>query len=265
MSNYLDDNGDVIPAPWGRHQPTNPNAPPPATSAPPANNGTPGHTDLSPQQYVEAWRQQHPNLPLNQADSQAAWDQLVKDMQAVGFNVSLDSRPDGMHKGIMLNGGFVKLADGNNNAIYLPGGDAPGGGDFGNFSPGQFTTPWSGSFPTFPTAQPFVAPTGQEVLNDPGYKFRLGEGQNQLEQSAAARGLLNTGGTLKDVLRYGQSFASNEYGNVYNRKANEYQTNYGTQVLDPYQNAYKNAMDSYNVWRNQQNDSWNKVFQAGTA
>lgn len=242
------------------------NAPPP-----PATNGTPGHTNLSPQEYVTAWRQQHPNLPLNQANSQAAWDQLIKDMRAVGFtNVSLDSRPDGMHKGIHLNGSgttndFVKLTDGSDRAIWLVGGDAPGGGSFGNFANGQFATPWSGSFPTFSKAPAFTPTTGADVFADPGYKFRLGEGEKALQQSAAARGLLNTGGTAKDLIGYGQSFASNEFNNVDLRRRGDYTLNYGTQTIDPYQNAYKNAMDSYNVWRNQQNDVWGRIVQAGTA
>lgn len=52
---------------------------------------------------------------------------------------------------------------------------------------------------------------------DPGYEFRLGEGSKALERSAAARGMLLSGGTLKGLTRYNQDFASNEYGNVYNR------------------------------------------------
>jgi hypothetical protein len=40
-----------------------------------------------------------------------------------------------------------------------------------------------------------------------------------LERSGAARGVTNTGGTLKNILDYGQQAASQEYGNVYNRAA----------------------------------------------
>lgn len=46
-----------------------------------------------------------------------------------------------------------------------------------------------------------------------GYQFRLGEGLGAITGSAAARGLLNSGGTLKGLTRYGQDFASNEFGN----------------------------------------------------
>jgi hypothetical protein len=52
---------------------------------------------------------------------------------------------------------------------------------------------------------------------DPGYAFRLSEGQQALERSAAARGGLFSGGMLKDLTKYNQDFASNEYGNAFNR------------------------------------------------
>ena len=63
---------------------------------------------------------------------------------------------------------------------------------------------------------------------DPGYAFRLKEGMRGLENSAAARGLLSSGSTLKGITDYGQGMASQEYGNAYNR----YQTNRKNQ-LDP--------------------------------
>ena len=52
---------------------------------------------------------------------------------------------------------------------------------------------------------------------DPGYGFRLSEGQKALERSAAARGGLLSGSTLKGATRFGQDMASQEYGNAYNR------------------------------------------------
>jgi hypothetical protein len=54
---------------------------------------------------------------------------------------------------------------------------------------------------------------------DPSYKFRLGEGMKALERSAAARGGLISGGALKAAQRYGQDYASTEFGNAYNRLA----------------------------------------------
>jgi hypothetical protein len=52
---------------------------------------------------------------------------------------------------------------------------------------------------------------------DPGYGFRLAEGQKALERSAAARGGLISGGALKAATRYGQDMGSQEYNSSFNR------------------------------------------------
>jgi hypothetical protein len=56
-------------------------------------------------------------------------------------------------------------------------------------------------------------------MMDPSYSFRLGEGLKALDRTAAARGGLISGGVLKAAQRYGQDFASQEFGNAYNRLA----------------------------------------------
>ena len=56
---------------------------------------------------------------------------------------------------------------------------------------------------------------------DPGYSFRMSEGMKGLERSAAARGGLLSGGTLKGIQRYGQDMASQEYNNAFNRYQTE--------------------------------------------
>lgn len=61
---------------------------------------------------------------------------------------------------------------------------------------------------------------------DPGYAFRLSEGQKALERSAAARGGLISGGAMKAATRFGQDLGSQEYQNAYNR----YQTNRANQL-----------------------------------
>ena len=52
---------------------------------------------------------------------------------------------------------------------------------------------------------------------DPGYGFRLAEGQKALDRQAAARGGLISGGALKAATRYGQDMGSQEYQNAFNR------------------------------------------------
>jgi len=61
---------------------------------------------------------------------------------------------------------------------------------------------------------------------DPGYAFRLSEGQKALDRQAAARGGLISGGALKAATRYGQDMGSQEYQNAFNR----YQTNRSNQL-----------------------------------
>jgi hypothetical protein len=61
---------------------------------------------------------------------------------------------------------------------------------------------------------------------DPGYDFRLTEGLKALDRQAAARGGMISGKALKAAGRYGQDYASNEYGNAFNR----YQINRSNQL-----------------------------------
>jgi hypothetical protein len=65
---------------------------------------------------------------------------------------------------------------------------------------------------------------------DPGYGFRLSEGNKALERSAAARGMVMSGSMFKGAQRFGQDLASQEYQNAFNR----YQVNRGNQ-LNPLQ------------------------------
>jgi hypothetical protein len=57
----------------------------------------------------------------------------------------------------------------------------------------------------------------EQFKQDPGYAFRISEGMKALENSAAARGGLLSGATMKGIQRYGQDMASQEYMNAFNR------------------------------------------------
>lgn len=89
----------------------------------------------------------------------------------------------------------------------LAAGLAPGGQFTQNFTPADFMA-------------------GQ----DPGYGFRMSEGLKALDRSAASRGGLLSGATLKGAQQYGQGLASQEYQNAFNR----YQTNRAN-ILNPLQ------------------------------
>lgn len=80
-----------------------------------------------------------------------------------------------------------------------------------------------------------------DFQQDPGYAFRLSEGQKLLDRSAAARGGLISGGALKAATRYGQDMGSQEFQNAYNR----YQTN-RTNQLNPLQSLMGAGQTSAN-------------------
>ena len=88
-------------------------------------------------------------------------------------------------------------------------------------------------------AQPFGM---QQFQQDPGYAFRQAEGMKALERSAAARGGLLSGSTMKGIQRFGQDLASQEYQNAFNR----YQVERAAR-LNPLQSLMGSGQSSANV------------------
>ncbi|MFH1740584.1 MAG: hypothetical protein ABIH23_16370 [bacterium] len=65
----------------------------------------------------------------------------------------------------------------------------------------------------------------EDWQTDPGYQFRMQQGQKALEASAAAKGGLMSGGTLKALTEYGQGMGAQEYQNIYNRNLDTWGAN----------------------------------------
>lgn len=63
------------------------------------------------------------------------------------------------------------------------------------------------------------APSQEALENDPGYQFRLQQGQQALERSLAARGLGQSGAALKAAQEYGQGLADQTYNDFFNRQS----------------------------------------------
>lgn len=110
-------------------------------------------------------------------------------------------------------------------------------------------------------AKPFGTDQFQQ---DPGYAFRQAEGMKALERSAAARGGLLSGGTLKGIQRFGQDLASQEYGNAFNR----YQVERSAR-LNPLQSLMGSGqsatnMQTGNIGQSSQNEQAN-LMNAGQA
>jgi hypothetical protein len=114
----------------------------------------------------------------------------------------------------------------NSQAVSAERAAAPGIG--GQAPVSNLVNPQLGAFGSLAQGwnEPFVAPTAATEQNDPGYQFRLQQGVNALQNSAAARGNLLTGATAAGINAYGQDYASNEYSNVYGRALGQYQQAY---------------------------------------
>lgn len=65
----------------------------------------------------------------------------------------------------------------------------------------------------------------QDYQEDPGYQFRLSQGEQGINRAATASGSRYSGATLKALSRFNSGLASQEYGNAYSR----YQTDQGNQ------------------------------------
>ena len=68
-------------------------------------------------------------------------------------------------------------------------------------------------------------PTAAEVMAEPGYQFGLSEGLKGVQNTAAARGGLYSGATLKALNRYNSDYATTKFNDAFNRQ----QTQFGNQ------------------------------------
>ena len=192
--------------------------------------------------------------------SQAQWDAWTKQEQALrasgggaqncppnlpytGRNgqcaAKPDDCPDGMH---------VEGSDTNGTAHCVQGAAGGGGGGGGGWGGAGWGGKGMGG-----GLQPFTGLTAAQLYSDPSYTFRLNQGLNALQNSAAAKGTVFSGGTSKDIMQYGQDMASQEYQNAYNRAANTWNMNYQPWALG--QNL------GYGAWTTEQNAALQKYLQ----
>ena len=112
----------------------------------------------------------------------------------------------------------------------IGGGARGGGGGGGGRGAGGGGRGGSGTYGGAPAFryEDFVPPSYEDAVSDPGYQFALGQGMDAMSRSAAARGTLRTGGTLKDLIDYGQAAGAQQYQNVFDRAASTYGINRDT-------------------------------------
>lgn len=136
--------------------------------------------------------------------------------------------------------------------------DAPG------FKAPVYNAPDPFSYADFQKPADFQAPNAEEALNDPGYKFRLDQGEKALMNSKLAQGTGRTGGTMQDMLDYGQKAASSEYQNVYARRKGEYDTTVAND-LTAWGTNYRKAADTWASNTKEGLDAYDRLFQGAMA
>lgn len=87
---------------------------------------------------------------------------------------------------------------------------------------------YSAALPTAPGAPAPFDPNS--VKFDPGFQYRMDQSNKALQQWAAARGGLFSGGTGQKLVRNAQDMTSQEYQNAYSRDFGAYQQNYQNQL-----------------------------------
>src|SRR5208283_245705 len=91
-----------------------------------------------------------------------------------------------------------------------------------------------------PFTQQFNAPTAVEAQNYPGYQFQLQQGQNAVQNSAAARGGLVSGNAATALNNYSQQAGQSDYNNVYNEAMQQY-------------------LNSFNIYNSNQTNQYNRL------
>lgn len=159
--------------------------------------------------------------------SKAAQQQIAAENQAAGTIRDTAGQAVGEQQNIL----------GQNQANYAPylGAGATATGLLSEMTgtPGQgLLTPWTNTF---------TAPTAKEVMGDPQTQAQLQLGEQALQNSAAARGGLLSGGTLADMNAYAQQVASQNYQQHFNNALTQYNS-------------------AYNTFQNNQNNTYNRLF-----
>lgn len=114
-------------------------------------------------------------------------------------------------------------------------------------SPADSYTPATWAKGDYGTYSPITGPAvsagnPMDFFNEEGYQFRLGEGKKAIDNTAAARGGLVSGATLKALSDYNSGLASEEYGNAFNRFAN--QRDYNQNTFEDARNFGRNTFES---------------------
>jgi hypothetical protein len=133
----------------------------------------------------------------------------------------------------------------------------------GNFQSPTYQAPADFESAFFQRQNPFQAPTGEDAKADPGYDFALRESMRAIENSKAAGGALRTPGARDAIMQRAGDFATQRYGDVYNRRVGEYgMERQGN--LDAYNADREGAIDQYDRRFQAANTNYDRANQSAT-
>jgi len=144
--------------------------------------------------------------------------------------------------------------------------------DAGNTTLGQMLSGLqSGQFNT--TVNP------QNLVNDPGYQFRMQQGTQALQRAAASKGMLGSGAFMKGLDQYSQGLASQEYQQAFNNQFQNNQAGWsrlsglaglGANAVNQraalgqnYANSMSSLYGAYGSAKAGQQQAWGNAFSSG--
>ncbi len=151
------------------------------------------------------------------ANDQASLLAHQAELEAAGFHLSPPNASGAISKIQTPDGQWVRvIGEGEGHPVWIPQGSAGTIGSLAGqpgMADGSLLTPWT---------EQFQPPSPGQIAQDPSYQFQMGQGLQGVQRSAAARGTLLTGGTLKALDQFGQGLASTFNDKYYNRAQQEY-------------------------------------------
>lgn len=114
------------------------------------------------------------------------------------------------------------------------------------------------------TYTPNVFSGNIDLMKDPSYQFRLKQGVDALDMSAASKGMLRSGAQEKAIEQYGQDLASQEYGNAFSRALQVNQTN-NADELNAVQVNNASNLNALNLISGELNNEFNRTASVAGA
>lgn len=153
------------------------------------------------------------------------------------------------------------------------GGGGGGGGGGGTAIDKSYLAPWTEQFrapkgsqlPTWKPPQEFSYAdfkpiTAQDLLKDPGYLWREQRIVDRVENSAAAKGLLGSSGTIYDIANSVGDFASQEFGVASDRAWDQWQGGFNNS-LSAYNTNYGVSRDTHNYGTDRAKDIYDRAWK----